>query len=139
MSHRNKGRTPIARHAGVHQDQNKKHASKTERRETKAALAATKGVTGHECTCHRDSDNGSHELCCGHDEGRDPNCPIHGDGTQPMTDAQKTKPLLSRDIIKGALRPYIDDEELDAAVTDVVRSLAEKHLHIFKAEGRELA
>jgi hypothetical protein len=31
-----------------------------------------------ECMCHRE--RGSHELCCGHFEGCDPNCPIHGDG-----------------------------------------------------------
>lgn len=29
------------------------------------------------CECHRET--GSHELCCGHDEGRNPDCPIHGD------------------------------------------------------------
>lgn len=33
------------------------------------------------CTCHRPA-GVNHELCCGHDEGRDPNCPQHGDGTQ---------------------------------------------------------
>lgn len=32
------------------------------------------------CTCHREATR-SHELCCGHDEGRDPNCPFHGDGS----------------------------------------------------------
>lgn len=31
-----------------------------------------------DCTCHREIV--SHELCCGHDEGRDPDCPRHGDG-----------------------------------------------------------
>ena len=31
-----------------------------------------------ECACHNEI--GSHELCCGHDEGRSPDCPIHGDG-----------------------------------------------------------
>lgn len=30
------------------------------------------------CTCHREA--GSHELCCGREEGRDPDCPQHGDG-----------------------------------------------------------
>ena len=33
------------------------------------------------CTCHRES--GSHEACCGHDQGRDPDCPFHGDGFGP--------------------------------------------------------
>lgn len=32
-----------------------------------------------ECECHRES--GSHELCCGHPEGRNPDCPLHGDGS----------------------------------------------------------
>lgn len=32
-----------------------------------------------ECQCHNEL--GSHELCCGHDEGRNPDCPIHGDGS----------------------------------------------------------
>lgn len=32
-----------------------------------------------ECLCHRES--GSHELCCGHEGGRNPDCPIHGDGS----------------------------------------------------------
>ncbi len=31
------------------------------------------------CSCHRES--GSHELCCGRPEGRDPDCAIHGDGS----------------------------------------------------------
>jgi hypothetical protein len=30
------------------------------------------------CTCHNEP--GSHELCCGHEDGRNPDCPIHGDG-----------------------------------------------------------
>lgn len=30
------------------------------------------------CTCHRES--GSHERCCGHADGVDPNCPKHGAG-----------------------------------------------------------
>jgi hypothetical protein len=29
------------------------------------------------CECHREP--GSHELCCGYDDGRSPDCPIHGD------------------------------------------------------------
>lgn len=33
-----------------------------------------------DCECHRES--GSHDLCCGHDEGRNPDCPRHGDGTR---------------------------------------------------------
>jgi hypothetical protein len=36
--------------------------------------------TAEECSCHRQVAR-SHELCCGHDEGRDPNCPFHGDGS----------------------------------------------------------
>lgn len=34
------------------------------------------------CTCHREATT-SHEACCGHDEGRDPDCPQHGDGSGP--------------------------------------------------------
>lgn len=34
-----------------------------------------------DCECHRES--GSHESCCGYDEGRHPDCPIHGDGSGP--------------------------------------------------------
>jgi hypothetical protein len=33
-----------------------------------------------ECTCHRGT--GTHEQCCGHTNGQDPNCPHHGDGTR---------------------------------------------------------
>src|SRR6516165_5220557 len=33
------------------------------------------------CTCHHENTD-SHELCCGHEDGRDPNCPIHGDGSR---------------------------------------------------------
>jgi len=34
------------------------------------------------CTCHRDEHpEHGHELCCGHEDGRDPNCPYHGDGS----------------------------------------------------------
>jgi hypothetical protein len=35
------------------------------------------------CTCHTDPDVREHELCCGHPQGRDPDCPIHGDGGGP--------------------------------------------------------
>lgn len=31
-----------------------------------------------ECLCHKES--GSHEVCCGHEGGRNPDCPQHGDG-----------------------------------------------------------
>lgn len=40
---------------------------------------ATPATTATPCTCHREQTS-SHELCCGHDEGRNPDCPIHGDG-----------------------------------------------------------
>lgn len=30
-----------------------------------------------DCECHRET--GNHELCCGHLEGRNPDCPRHGD------------------------------------------------------------
>lgn len=37
-----------------------------------------------ECSCHREHLD-SHEACCGHvvvdGYGRDPNCPLHGDGS----------------------------------------------------------
>lgn len=32
-----------------------------------------------ECTCHRGA--GNHEQCCGDTDGRNPDCPRHGDGT----------------------------------------------------------
>jgi hypothetical protein len=34
-----------------------------------------------DCICHREMAV-SHQLCCGYDEGRNPDCPIHGDGSQ---------------------------------------------------------
>ena len=34
------------------------------------------------CTCHNDFST-THESCCGHDDGRDPDCPYHGDGSGP--------------------------------------------------------
>lgn len=37
-----------------------------------------KGPRHYHCSCHRES--GSHEACCGHDGGRDPDCMLHGDG-----------------------------------------------------------
>jgi hypothetical protein len=37
-----------------------------------------------ECTCHRETGT-NHEQCCGHDEGRDPDCPFHGDGSGPQS------------------------------------------------------
>lgn len=33
-----------------------------------------------ECTCHNEPTERTHEMCCGHRDGIDPNCPIHGDG-----------------------------------------------------------
>jgi hypothetical protein len=38
---------------------------------------------GGDCTCHRGYPGSNHEGCCGHDDGRDPNCPQHGDGSGP--------------------------------------------------------
>ncbi len=32
-----------------------------------------------DCQCHKEA--GSHELCCGYADGRNPDCPIHGDGS----------------------------------------------------------
>lgn len=32
-------------------------------------------ATSMECTCHREYSRWNHEECCGHNEGRDPNCP----------------------------------------------------------------
>ena len=34
-----------------------------------------------ECLCHREAGS-NHELCCGHEDGRNPDCEIHGDGTR---------------------------------------------------------
>lgn len=46
----------------------------------KAARGNVTLVKAHQvCSCHHET--GSHELCCGHDQGRNPNCPIHGDGS----------------------------------------------------------
>jgi hypothetical protein len=39
---------------------------------------ATHATTATPCTCHRET--GSHEQCCGHEQGHDSDCPIHGDG-----------------------------------------------------------
>lgn len=36
-----------------------------------------------ECNCHRGYPESNHEGCCGHDEGRNPDCPFHGDGSGP--------------------------------------------------------
>jgi hypothetical protein len=36
-----------------------------------------------ECSCHHEYSRHNHEECCGHDEGRDPDCPFHGDGSGP--------------------------------------------------------
>lgn len=33
-----------------------------------------------ECECHYEPGS-NHEACCGHEGGRNPNCPIHGDGS----------------------------------------------------------
>ena len=33
------------------------------------------------CECHTES--GPHDLCCGHEDGRNPDCPTHGDGSGP--------------------------------------------------------
>jgi hypothetical protein len=35
----------------------------------------------YECSCHREYSRWNHEECCGHEDGRDPDCPIHGDGS----------------------------------------------------------
>ena len=43
------------------------------------ANTATDRVALTNCECHQKS--GSHELCCGHADGRSPDCPIHGDGS----------------------------------------------------------
>lgn len=40
-------------------------------------------MTTAECLCHKES--GSHELCCGRDGGRNPDCSLHGDGSGPVS------------------------------------------------------
>jgi hypothetical protein len=35
-----------------------------------------------DCECHHEATD-SHESCCGHEDGRSPDCPIHGDGSGP--------------------------------------------------------
>lgn len=32
-----------------------------------------------ECTCHHEPTEKTHELCCGYANGRNPDCPRHGD------------------------------------------------------------
>jgi hypothetical protein len=46
---------------------------------TAEECAAYKGAV--ECSCHREYSRWNHEECCGHEEGRNPNCPLHGDGS----------------------------------------------------------
>lgn len=36
-----------------------------------------------ECSCHTGHPESNHEQCCGHFEGRDPDCSYHGDGSGP--------------------------------------------------------
>lgn len=35
-----------------------------------------------QCECHREYSRWNHQECCGNEEGRNPDCPIHGDGTR---------------------------------------------------------
>jgi hypothetical protein len=34
-----------------------------------------------ECSCHNEYSRCNHEECCGREEGRNPNCVLHGDGS----------------------------------------------------------
>jgi hypothetical protein len=57
---------------------------KEELRRLSAALnAATPKIMRDraQCTCHNEPTEKTHEMCCGHPEGRSPNCPLHGDGS----------------------------------------------------------
>ena len=49
-------------------------------------------MTQPECTCHREVLD-SHEACCGHDEGRCPDCPFHGDGSGPQSHLMQDKEI----------------------------------------------
>jgi ribosomal protein L19E len=43
------------------------------------ALKRQQAELRNSCSCHREHST-NHELCCGRPEGRNPNCPLHGDG-----------------------------------------------------------
>lgn len=41
-----------------------------------------------DCECHFEVTD-SHETCCGHEDGRNPDCPTHGDGSGPRSRRQR--------------------------------------------------
>ena len=51
------------------------------------------------CECHFEATD-SHDGCCGHEDGRNPDCPIHGDGSgpnairRPFTSEQRSRRTL---------------------------------------------
>lgn len=44
------------------------------------------------CECHTES--GPHDLCCGYEDGRSPDCPMHGDGSGTNAVAQPIRRTL---------------------------------------------
>lgn len=80
MSHRNRGRTPIARHAGVHQDQNKRHPSSAERHATHAGLNQLAESLGVEFNIawdrpeHEACQRGTPGCCVDHPVDRETSC-----------------------------------------------------------------
>jgi hypothetical protein len=67
------------------------------------------------CECHREA--GSHELCCGHDQGRNPDCSIHGDGGCPEETGQIITVKQAAEMLKVSgmtIRRLIDMGKLPA-------------------------
>lgn len=72
MSRRNRGRVPVARHAGVHQDQNKRHPSSPQRRNTRTELEEFRVAwnRGEHEACQR----GTPGCCVDHPDDRETQC-----------------------------------------------------------------
>lgn len=65
------------------------------------------------CECHRET--GSHELCCGHDQGRSPDCLIHGDGCPETGQIITVKQAAEMLKVSGmTIRRLIDTGKLPA-------------------------
>lgn len=78
-SNKNRGRVIVARHAGVHQDQNAKHPSKTERQHTRSELrVAAFNNDGFTIAWDRDEheqcQRGTFGCCVDHEQSVDPGC-----------------------------------------------------------------
>ena len=71
------------------------------------------------CECHHEATD-SHETCCGHDGGRNPDCPTHGDGSGPNAIRQ---PITMGELLDAAAAVDDNGQAFGAVINGMFSAL----------------